>query len=207
MIFMTRQINAKTTTNQPAKSTQPLPAAAFAKLNIAGGSGTTTESEKITLIVDDTRFLIDIGELNNDAASNFLEFIHFFAALLTQYPNTLLGRMFSSQIEWQLPNDRGEYTVADGISSHVFRAILEYYKSGLIKCPSGVSVQELREACDYLLIPFDAQSVRCQNLRGLLHELSNEGARIQFENFLEELLMPLMLNSAQRGDRECKNCR
>lgn len=74
---------------------------------------------------------------------------------------------------------------------------------GLIKCPSGVSVQELREACDYLLIPFDAQTVRCQNLRGLLHELSNEGARQQFESFLEELLMPLMLNSAQRGDREC----
>lgn len=64
-------------------------------------------------------------------------------------------------------------------------------------------MQELREACDYLLIPFDAQTVRCQNLRGLLHELSNEGARQQFECFLEELLMPLMLNSAQRGDREC----
>lgn len=46
----------------------------------------------------------------------------------------------------------GEYNVADGISSHVFRAILEYYKSGLIKCPSGVSVQEIREACDYLLM-------------------------------------------------------
>lgn len=121
----------------------------------------------------------------------------------------------------QVPNERGEYNVADGIASCVFRAILEYYKSGwyineqkknipsisifsgLIKCPSGVSVQELREACDYLLIPFDAQTVRCQNLRGLLHELSNEGARQQFECFLEELLMPLMLNSAQRGDREC----
>jgi BTB/POZ domain-containing protein 10 len=109
--------------------------------------------------------------------------------------------MFSSQVEWQTPNDRGEYNVADGISSCVFRAILEYYKSGYIKCPSGVSVQEIREACDYLLIPFDAKTVRCQNLRGLLHELSNEGARVQFESFLEELLMPLMLNSAQRGDR------
>lgn len=130
--------------------------------------------------------------------------------------------MFSSGVEWQKPNDRGEYNVADGISSCVFRAILEFYKSGewlreneenqywhlktilgLIKCPSGVSVEELREACDYLLIPFDPQIVRCQNLRGLLHELSNEGARKQFEFFLEELLMPLMLNSAQRGDREC----
>jgi BTB/POZ domain-containing protein 10 len=38
--------------------------------------------------------------------------------------------MFSSGIEWQVPNDRGEYQVAEGISSCVFRAILEYYKSG-----------------------------------------------------------------------------
>ena len=38
---------------------------------------------------------------------------------------------------------------------------------------------------------------------GLLHELSNEGARRQFEVFLEELIFPLMVNSAQRGDREC----
>lgn len=38
---------------------------------------------------------------------------------------------------------------------------------------------------------------------GLLHELSNEGARSQFESFLEELILPVMVNSAQRGDREC----
>lgn len=179
-VLKTRQINAKTT-NPPTKSSQPVPSVAFGKLNIAGGSGES--DHKITLIVDETRFLIDVS-------------------LLIAHPNTLLGRMFSSQIGL-VPNERGEYNVADGISSHVFRAILEYYKCGLIKCPSNVSVNELREACDYLLIPFDAQTVRCQNLRGLLHELSNEGARIQFENFLEELLMPLMLNSAQRGDREC----
>lgn len=127
--------------------------------------------------------------------------VNLFSALLVQCPNTLLGRMFSSQMDWQTPNERGEYTVADGIAANVFRAILEYYKSGTIKCPMGVSVQELREACDYLLIPFDAKTVRCQNLRGLLHELSNEGARVQFESFLEELLMPLMITSAQRGDR------
>lgn len=38
---------------------------------------------------------------------------------------------------------------------------------------------------------------------GLLHELSNEGARCQFEVFLEDLILPLMVNSARRGDREC----
>lgn len=38
---------------------------------------------------------------------------------------------------------------------------------------------------------------------GLLHELSNEGARKQFEVFLEEHILPLMVLAAQRGDREC----
>lgn len=37
----------------------------------------------------------------------------------------------------------------------------------------------------------------------MLHELSNDGARYQFEFFLEELMLQLMVNSAQRGDREC----
>lgn len=62
------------------------------------------------------------------------------------------------------PNERGEYIVADGLSATVFRAILEYYRSGIIRCPPTVSVQELREACDYLLIPFDASTIKCQNL-------------------------------------------
>ncbi|KAG5677384.1 hypothetical protein PVAND_007147 [Polypedilum vanderplanki] len=180
-----RQINATKNTTKM----QPFPTSSFAKMNLTGHSSSMAQGEggtqeRITLLVDNTRFLID-------------------PALLVQYPNTLLGRMFSSGIEWQIPNDRGEYEVAEGLSSTVFRAILDYYKCGYIKCPSGVSVQELREACDYLMVPFDAQTIRCQNLRGLLHELSNEGARLQFEAFLEELLLPLMVNSAQRGDREC----
>lgn len=79
----------------------------------------------------------------------------------------MLGRMFSTSLDFAHPNDRGEFEVADGISASVFRAILEYYKGGLIKCPPSVSVQELREACDYLLVPFDANTVRCQNLSKL----------------------------------------
>lgn len=140
--------------------------------------------ERITLIVDNTRFILD-------------------RALFTAHPNTMLGRMFSSGSEYAQPNERGEYEVADGISAIVFRAILDYYKGGIIRCPPTVAVQELREACDYLLVPFDASTVKCQNLRGLLHELSNEGARCQFEVFLEDLMLPLMVNSARRGDREC----
>ncbi|KAG7211510.1 hypothetical protein KM043_010778 [Ampulex compressa] len=154
-------------------------------------SGSTTgmsnpqgSDERITLIVDDTRFIVD-------------------PALFTAHPNTMLGRMFSSGLDYAQQNDHGEYEVADGISSMVFRAILDYYKGGVIRCPPTVTVQELREACDYLLVPFDASTVKCQNLRGLLHELSNEGARCQFEVFLEDLILPLMVNSAHRGDREC----
>ncbi|CAH2269152.1 BTB/POZ domain-containing protein 10 [Pararge aegeria] len=159
----------------PSTSTQDLP---------KNGQKNLLGDDRITLVVDNTRFVFD-------------------PAQFTAHPNTMLGRMFSSGIEFTHPNERGEYEVAEGISATVFRAILEYYRGGTIRCPPTVSVQELREACDYLLVPFDANTVRCQNLRGLLHELSNEGARRQFECFLERLILPLMVESARRGDREC----
>nr|XP_017091104.1 BTB/POZ domain-containing protein 10 isoform X2 [Drosophila bipectinata] len=139
--------------------------------------------ERISMLVDGVRFTVE-------------------QSLLTAHPTTMLGTMFGSGFQFAHANERGEYDVADGISHLVFRAILEYYKSGVIRCPPTVSVPELKEACDYLLIPFDATTVRCQNL-SLLHELSNEGARQQFELFLEDLILPLMVASAQRGDREC----
>ncbi|XP_056016455.1 BTB/POZ domain-containing protein 10-like isoform X2 [Ostrea edulis] len=158
--------------------------AGIAKANV--GCNSPRLGERLTLVVDETRFIVDQD-------------------LFRAHPNTMLGRMFTSSMENNLirPNERGEYEVADGISACVFRAILEYYKSGMIRCPPSVTVRELREACDYLLIPFDANTVKCQNLRGLLHELSNEGARQQFDALLEELLLPQMVQCAQNGDREC----
>lgn len=88
---------------------------------------------------------------------------------------------------------RGECEVAEGISATVFNAILEFYHTGVIHCPPHVSVAELREAVDYFLLPFNSETVKCQNLRGLLHELSNDGAQEQFEKFLEELILPEMV--------------
>lgn len=70
--------------------------------------------DRLTLVVDSTRFLID-------------------PSLFVKQPNTMLGRMFTSGLEFSHPNDRGEYEVADGISSTVFRAILEFYKSVELK--------------------------------------------------------------------------
>lgn len=103
----------------------------------------------MTLVVDNTRFVVD-------------------PQLFAAHPNTMLGRMFTSGVEWARPNERGEYDVADGISATVFRAVLDYYRTGYIQCPPSVSVQELREACDYLLLPFDAHTVKCKNLRKLI---------------------------------------
>merc|ERR1712012_809930 len=141
------------------------------------------DEEKITLIVDGTRFVV--------ATSVF-----------TSKPDTMLGRMFSSDFEFH-PNSRGEYEVAEGTSASVFNAILDYYRTGVIHCPSHVSIPELREACDSFLLPFSAQTVKCQNLRGLLHELSNDGAEEQFEEYLEREILPQMVICATRGDREC----
>ena len=39
--------------------------------------------------------------------------------------------------------------------------LVDYYPSGYIQCSSSVSVQELRKACDYLLLQFDAHTVKC----------------------------------------------
>ena len=58
-------------------------------------------------------------------------------------------------------------------------------------------VAELRDAADYFLLPFTASTIKCQNLRGLLHELSNDGAQSQFEEFLEELILPQMVSLVQ----------
>ncbi|XP_006642564.1 BTB/POZ domain-containing protein 10 isoform X2 [Lepisosteus oculatus] len=158
----------------------------FVYENVKEGARSMRTSERVTLIVDNTRFVVD-------------------PSIFTAQPNTMLGRMFGSGREHNFtrPNEKGEYEVAEGISSTVFRAILDYYKSGIIRCPDGISIPELREACDYLCISFDYSTIKCRDLSALMHELSNDGARRQFEFYLEEMILPLMVASAQSGEREC----
>ncbi|CAF0736626.1 unnamed protein product [Didymodactylos carnosus] len=151
--------------------------------NVKNDSRTT---QNVTLVVDETRFVIDPN-------------------LFRAHSNTMLGRMFSSSWETSITaNERGEYELVNGISSTIFRALLDFYSVGTIRCPPMVSVQDLREACDYFLIPFDFSTIHCQDLCGLLHELSNDGAKKQFEMFLENDIFPVLVESAQRGDRECQ---
>lgn len=143
-------------------------------------------SGRITLVVDNRRFVVD-------------------PAIFSAHPNTMLGRMFGSASTPLLtrPNERGEYEVAEGISADLFKAILDFYRDGIIRCPNHVSICELRDACDYLLIPFESTTVRCYDLLGLMHELSNIGARSQFAVYLEESILPEMVVAARRGSREC----
>lgn len=142
--------------------------------------------DRVTLIVDETPFVVD-------------------AKLFNAHQNTLLGRMFANKNFEMKANARGEYDIGRGtcITSAVFRLIIDFYKYGVIKCPPTVSVLELREACDYLMIPFDAATIKCQDLRGFLHELSNEGAKGQFDYYLDKLIFPVLLEETNKGEREC----
>lgn len=48
-----------------------------------------------------------------------------------------------------------------------------------------------------------AHGTTCVSLGALLHELSNDGAHKQFDSYLEELILPIMVDSARKGEREC----
>jgi BTB/POZ domain-containing protein 10 len=53
------------------------------------------------------------------------------------------------------------------------------------------------------MIPFEANTIKCQDLRGFLHELSNEGAKNQFDYYLEKLIFPVLIQETNKGEREC----
>jgi hypothetical protein len=73
---------------------------------IVSTTTSTNNSDRVTLVVDETRFVID-------------------PQLFRAHANTMLGRMFSSSWETSLvPNERGEYEIANGISATIFRALL-----------------------------------------------------------------------------------
>ncbi|XP_069731879.1 BTB/POZ domain-containing protein KCTD20 isoform X2 [Phaenicophaeus curvirostris] len=146
----------------------------------------TVAPEKVTLVVDGTRFAVN-------------------PQIFTAHPDTMLGRMFGPGREYNFtrPNEKGEYEIAEGISSAMFRTVLDYYKTGIINCPDGISIPDLRDTCDYLCINFDFNTIKCQDLSALLHELSNDGAHKQFDGYLEELILPIMVDSARKGEREC----
>jgi hypothetical protein len=135
---------------------------------------------EVSLVVGGRRFIIEI-------------------AVLQKHPDTMLGRMFGSSFETQLSkaSGSGDYVLSHSTSPATFKAILDFYKHGYMRCPPNVAVAELRDACEYLLIPFNHQSVRCEDMGKFLHELSNNGAKVQFERFLDEVVVSAMARCAQ----------
>ena len=114
--------------------------------------------------------------------------------MLQQHPDTMLGRMFGSSFDTSLTqsSETGDFPITKEISPATFKAILDFYKHGTIRCPPNVTASELREACSYFLIPFTHQSVKCEDLGKFLHELSSNGAQSQFELQLRVLMgLPL----------------
>lgn len=45
-----------------------------------------------------------------------------------------------------------------------FFSLQDYYKTGIINCPDGISIPDLRDTCDYLCINFDFNTIKCQDL-------------------------------------------
>nr|CDS34204.1 BTB:POZ domain containing protein 10 [Hymenolepis microstoma] len=90
-----------------------------------------------------------------------------------------------------------------GVPANVFRVILDYYLLGKMTCLPDVSVRQLKQACEYFLIPFNHETVSCSNLREFLHEVSNDGAYKIFESFLDEQIVPQFMKCARLGEREC----
>uniref|UniRef100_A0A8C5JWY2 BTB domain-containing protein n=1 Tax=Jaculus jaculus TaxID=51337 RepID=A0A8C5JWY2_JACJA len=153
-----------------------------------GSNSYAQAPEKVTLLVDGTRFDVN-------------------PQIFTAHPDTMLGRMFGHGREYSFtrPNKKGEYEIAEGIGTTVFRTVLDYYKTGIINCPDGIFIPDLRDTCDYLCINFDFNTIQCQDLSVLLHELSNDSSHKQFDHYLEELILPspCPVGCAKKGEREC----
>jgi len=144
--------------------------------------------DKIVIVVDETQFMVDRD-------------------LFMSQPDTMLSKMFSpamlNECGMTRPNDRDEYEINVPISALVFKALLDYYTESVIVCPPGVAISQLRSACEYFLIPFNATTIKSHDLGSLMHEISNDGAHAQFIIFLDQLILPLMVRVAQKGEREC----
>ena len=54
------------------------------------------------------------------------------------------------------------------------------------------------------LIKFNSETVQCENLADMMHELSNLGARDEFTKLLKTLIIPKLVEASAVGDREIR---
>lgn len=74
--------------------------------------------------------------------------------------------MFGTSYESNLTrsNNNGEFEIEQPISPAIFKAILDFYITGIATCPSDEHISDLREACDYFLIPFNMSTIQSNDL-------------------------------------------
>ena len=143
-----------------------------------------SQKDTVLLLVDGVRFLLK-------------------RKTLLSHPETMLGGMFGENMErFTKENGDGEFKI-DSVSPEIFRAILGYYVNGEIKVPYDLNMYEIKEACDFFLIPFNTTTVVSENLSAFMNELSNDGSRRKFESFLQTDIVPGMAEAAMKGEREC----
>ncbi|KJE88516.1 potassium channel tetramerization domain-containing protein [Capsaspora owczarzaki ATCC 30864] len=129
-------------------------AAAGLPLPKTDNAGTATVASRVVIVVRGHRYRYRVDP-----------------AMFQRYPDTMLARMFGSAFDMCKTNTTGEYEIEQPVSPAIFRAVLDYYATGLIVCPENEHVGDLREACDYFLLPFDMSTVRVQDLGKILKAL------------------------------------
>ena len=122
-------------------------------------STSSSTTKKLTLVVDKTRFICNalifnqhpntlLGKmfsphlLNRQGKNKVLtDGIPILSTI--KFCWTFYSLCYSACVSVQ-PNDNGEYVLSESVSANVFKALLDYYTTGSIRCPLGVSVSELR---------------------------------------------------------------
>lgn len=125
----------------------------------------SSTTKKLTLVVDKTRFICNalifnqhpntlLGKmfsphlLNRQGIQKTIKLIQsskrFFIDHKVLLETFVVSLSYYSACVTVQPNDNGEYVLSESVSANVFKALLDYYTTGSIRCPLGVSVSELR---------------------------------------------------------------
>ncbi|NXS58253.1 KCD20 protein, partial [Brachypteracias leptosomus] len=150
----------------------------------SNSSSQTVAPEKVTLVVDGTRFAVN-------------------PQIFTAHPDTMLGRWVVS-IDLKIARGGQVFAEMEQPPSVCFASHL-YAQSEVdpIQNLAALLLDIWVEQEHIFILVEKAHPVVSVCLGALLHELSNDGAHKQFDSYLEELILPIMVDSARKGEREC----
>ncbi|OAF72097.1 hypothetical protein A3Q56_00141 [Intoshia linei] len=90
----------------------------------------------------------------------------------------------------EFPSDTGLLLAVHGPAQN-------FYETGKFTCPPDVPTFHMRKICDYFLIPFNPETVVQDsfNLRDLLHEFADNGAKNKFNVFVQNDIYPVLITA------------